>query len=293
MRLVVTGASGQLGRRVAELLIERPRLEALILVTRTPDTLADLAARGADVRRGDFDDPDQLRRALAGGDRMLLISGTDLERRVAQHLAAILAASAAGVRHIAYTSCLSPAPPNPAFVAPSHYATERWLEESGLGWTILRNSLYAEYQIAEAARAIATGTLVHNRGAGQVAYVSREDCAATAAAVLASPGHEGAAYDITGPEALSAPALAALYGELGERTIEVIPLDDEHLMTRLVGEADEDGHLRYGAELVTSFGRSIREGFMAGCSDTVARLTGRPALTLRQVLQPHCEHRVQ
>jgi NAD(P)H dehydrogenase (quinone) len=285
--VVITGASGQLGRRTAELVIEQRGADGLILVTRDPAALADLAAQGAEVRPGDFDQPDRLREALAGGQRMLLISAIDLERRTDQHRSAIQAAAGVGVRHVIYTSCLSPEPPNPAFVAPSHHATETALEESGLSWTILRNSLYAEYQVPEAARAVATGTLVHNRGDGRVAYVSREDCAAAAVAVLVGPGHEGSVYDITGPRALDAFDLASLYGEIGARTIEVVALDDESFLAGLIGGEPDDGHLRYGAELVTSFGRSVREGFMASCTDAVGKLTGRPAQALRDLLEAH------
>ncbi len=130
---------------------------------------------------------------------MLLISGTDLEVRIEQHRAAIQAAAAAGVRHVVYTSGLNPEPPNPAVTSPSHYATEQALAESGLSWTVLRDSLYSEYQVPEALQSVASGTLTHNRGDGRVAYVSRDDCAAVAAAVLTGSGHEGRVYDVTGP----------------------------------------------------------------------------------------------
>jgi len=280
VRLIVTGASGQLARRTTELALERGA--ELVLVTRTPDAVADLAA---EVRFGDFDEPDSLVQAFAGGERMLLVSATDLERRIEQHRAAIAAARDAGLRHVVYTSGLAPEPPNPAVVAPSHHATELALRESGLAWTILRNSLYAEYQAPEAATALESGRLVHNRGDGRVAYVSREDCAAVAAAVLTGSGHEGRVYDVTGPEPLDAADLAALYGELGGRPVENVALDDEAFVAGLVGGAAGDDHMRYGAELVASFGRSIREGYMSSCTDAVETLTGRPPRTLREVLE--------
>ena len=248
--------------------------------------MADLAAPGVDVRFGDFDDPSSLEAAFAGGERLLLISATELERRVEQHAAAIRAAASAGVRQIVYTSVLSPGPPNPALIAPSHHAAERALAASGLRWTVLRNSLYAEYQVPEAEAALASGTLTHNRGDGRVAYVSREDCAAVAVAVLTTEGHEGAVYDVTGPQAFTADELAALYGEVGGRPVRAVAVDDERFVAGLAGEAGADDHLRYGAELVASLGRSIREGFLASCTDTVARLTGRPARTLRAALEP-------
>jgi NAD(P)H dehydrogenase (quinone) len=286
-RLAITGASGQLGRRVAELVLAKGAGENLILATRTPGKLAELRARGAQVRFADFDDTKSLRAAFAGAERLLLISATDLQRRIVQHQAAIDAAKHAGVRHVIYTSGSKPAPPNPAAVAPSHYATERALEASGLGWTVLRNSLYADYQVAEAARAIETGLLVHNRGDGAVAYVARDDCAAAAAAVLLQSGHAGAVYDITGGERYTSDALAALYAELGSRPVEVRRVDDAAFVAGLVGNATADDHLRYGAELLASFGRAIREGYLDVTSDAVARLTGSRPRTLREVLETH------
>ncbi|HJR69504.1 MAG TPA: NAD(P)H-binding protein [Gammaproteobacteria bacterium] len=286
MKLVITGASGQLARRAAELVLAAVDARDLILTTRTPPALASFAERGVSVRHADFADPRSLRAAFAGGERLLLVSATDLRERTAQHEAAIDAAKAAGVRHVIYTSGLKPEPPNPAVVAPSHHATEQALKHSGLGWTILRNSLYADYQLPEAKRAIETGELVHNRGRGVTAYVAREDCAAVAAVVLLEGGHENAVYEITGSEAFSADDLAALYAEVGGRAVRARALDDAAFVATLVGDAKGDDHLHYGAELVASFGRSIREGYMAGCTDAVATLTGRAPLTLRQVLAP-------
>jgi NAD(P)H dehydrogenase (quinone) len=285
MGVIVAGASGRLGRRTGEVVLDLRSAEDVILVTRRPESIADLATGGADVRFGDFDQPESLPAAFAGGERLLLISASDLDRRVEQHRAAIAAAGAAGVRHVVYTSCLRPEPSNPAVIAASHHATERALVESGLAWTFLRNSLYAEYQAAEAAAAIESGRLVHNRGDGRVAYVSRDDCAAIAAAVLLGPGHEGRIYDVTGPQPFAAVELAELYAELGGRSVEVVPLDDESFVASVVGSGGEDDHLRYGAELVASFGRAVREGYMASCTDTVATLTGRPPRTLRDVLR--------
>ncbi len=301
MKLVITGASGQLARLVAERVLVNAAPQDLILATRTPAALADFAARGVAVRHADFAAPQTLREAFVGGERLLLVSATDLGQRTAQHRAAVDAAKAAGVRHVVYTSGLQPEPPNPAVVAPSHYATEQALARSGLEWTILRNSLYADYQAPEAAQAIASGALLHNRGAGKAAYVAREDCAAAAAAVLVGVGHAGACYDVTGPEAYSAAELAALYAELGGRPVVERRVSDAELVAAMVGTAAEDDrhgrrkrrkvqepfaadHARYGAELVASFGRSIREGYMSACTETVAVLGGGPAQSLRQVL---------
>ena len=285
MKLIITGGSGQLARRAAELALAKVAPQDLILTTRTPAALRSFADRGVSVRQADFAAPQTLRAAFAGAGRMLLVSATDLGQRIAQHRAAIDAAKAAGVAHVVYTSGLEPEPPNPAVVAPSHHATEQALARSGMAWTILRNSLYADYQVPEASQAIAAGALVHNRGAGKVAYVSREDCAAVAAAVLMGAGHAGACYDVTGPQPYGAADLAALYGELGGRPVSERSVSDAELVAAMIGAAGGDDHLRYGAELVASFGRSIREGYMSACTQHVAKLAGRPPQTLRQVLE--------
>ena len=282
--IVVGGASGNLGRRVAELLLERVPSGEVVLSTRTPDALAELAARGAVVRYGDYGRPESLPEAFEGGRSLLLISTGDLAKREAQHKAAVQAAATAGIERVAYTSILSPLPANPAAPAASHRATEQALQESGLVWTFLRNSLYAEFQVAEALRSLESGRLVHNRGDGRVAYVSREDCAAAAAAVLATSGHDGVAYEITGPEPFGAAELASLYGELGGRTVEVVDVDDESFRAGMIGDATGDDHRIYGAGLVTSTGRAIREGHLSVCTNAVAELTGRPPRALRDVL---------
>jgi NAD(P)H dehydrogenase (quinone) len=281
--LVVSGASGHLGRSVAERLLTAKRPEPIRLLTRTPEALADLGARGADIRRVDLDEPATLRGALDGAHRFLLISTDALDRRVAQHRAAIEEAVQTGVPHVVYTSVVCPEPSNPAAVVETHRRTEHDLRGAGCAWTLLRNNLYAEFQAQEAHDAATTGRLVHNRGDGRAAYVSREDCAASAAAVLAGDGHEGKAYDITGPDSLSAEDLATIYAELAGRPVEPVAIDDEAFVAMLTGEST-DGHLAYGARFVASFGRAIREGCFARASDAVEALTGRPPRSVRDVL---------
>src|SRR5436190_8513588 len=123
--LLVTGASGQLGRRVVELLLEKGA-SSIIATTRTPEKLADFAARGVVVRPADFDDPDSLARAFAGAERLLMISAQifDLEgTRLRQHLNAVRAAGAAGVKHAIYTSLVNPGSESPILLAPDHAGT--------------------------------------------------------------------------------------------------------------------------------------------------------------------------
>jgi NAD(P)H dehydrogenase (quinone) len=282
MSIVVTGAAGHLGRRVVEHLLETVEPSALVLVTRRPDALADLAARGVDVREGDFDAPATLAAAFAGGERLLLISTDALGRRVEQHRAAVDAAVAAGVRSIAYTSMINPSHSNPAAVASEHRETEEAIRASGLEWTFLRNAIYAEMAVGSTEAVLAGGRLVSNAGDGRNGYVAREDCAAAAAAVLTTDGHAGKAYDITGPEALSATDVAALLSELAGRVVEPVLLDDDAWVAAMVEHA---GMPEAFARLYATFGRAMRDGYAAPVSTAVQDLTGRPPRPAREVLE--------
>lgn len=281
MTIAITGASGALGRATAARLLDLVDPRDVVLATRTPDALADLAARGADVRRVDFTDPGTFPAAFAGVERLLLISTDAVGARLGHQRAAIAGAAEAGVRHIVYTSIPEPVPGNPALVVPDHAGTEQALRESGLKWTMLRNNLYSHMQVMAVQQMIATGRYVTNAGDGATAYVTREDCAAVAAAVLTRDGHEDRAYDVTGPAALTAADLAALAEKIGGRTVETVHLDDDALTGQLLA-AGVPAEL---AKVLVSFGASTRLGFLANVSTTVPDLTGRPATPLADLLQ--------
>jgi NAD(P)H dehydrogenase (quinone) len=282
MRIAITGASGHLGRLTAEAVLGHTDATKLILVSRDPATLGDFAARGASVRRGDFNDPQSLPSALEGAERMLLISTDRLGERVAGHKAAVDAAARAGVRWLAYTSVVNPSDSNPVAAAGDHRATEEHVRASGMAWTFLRNSVYTETLLPVAAVALISGRHVANDGDGRIAYVSREDCAAAAAVVLTSRGHEGRAYDITGPEAVGARELAALFADLGGKPVEAVLVDDEAYvgaLTRGAGVTEE------AAREYATLGRAAREGYLAPVSTAVQDLTGRAPVTVRDVIK--------
>jgi NAD(P)H dehydrogenase (quinone) len=285
MSVIVTGAAGRLGRLVAEQLLERLAPEQLILVTRRPDALRELRARGADVRYGDFDDPASLRDAFAGGRRMLLISTDAVGRRVRQHRAAIDAAASAGVGHVVFTSLVNPVAANPNGAnAPWELGkTEDMLHRSGLAWTVLRFGSFAELQLPPAATAVQNGRLVLNFGAGRVVAISRRDCAEAAAVTLTTDGHTGKTYQITGSQALSASELAALYADLSGQPVKVVKLSDAMLISVLVGI----GTPMRSAWDITTFGRAVRNGYFDVIDPAFERLTGHPPTALRDVLIAH------
>ncbi len=296
MKLIVTGAAGQLGRRATDHLLETLPPEDLILVTRKPEALAELAARGAAVRRGDFDEPESLAAAFAGGEKMLLVSTTRVGFRIPQHAAAIDAAKQAGVRHIVYTSFVRRAGHSVALVNKDHSGTEALLEESGLAWSFLRDSWYADaIATAIAPRALGQGKWVTSSGEGRVAPVARADCAACAAAILTTPGHENKAYDITGPDLMSVPEIAALVSAIGGRPIDVLQVTDDDMYAMFdslgVPRNPIDDHvvndIPWCSDDMVSFERAIREGDLDVVSDDVERLLGRPSTGLRALLESH------
>lgn len=270
-RLIVSGASGQLGALVVEELLARgadPR--DLILVSRTPEELAPYAARGAATRFGDFTQPESLPAAYEGGTRMLLISiSAGPDNRPQLHRNAIEAARAVGVRHIVYTSTVDADNQDVrALSAAMHRETEQILRDSGVAWTMLRNHLYADNIVSQAQRMVAQGRVVVQPDEIPTAYVTREDCAAAAAAVLLTPGHEGRIYDITGPQAVLRSDIARIASEVTGRPVEIV--------RGLGGEPQASGAIAGFASFAVT-------------SDAVATLTGRPATSIEALLQRNRE----
>lgn len=281
MTIAITGASGLLGRATAEFVLQIVHPSKVVLTTRTPDALADFAARGVQVRAADFARPNTLATAFADVDRLLLISTDAIGARLEAQRAAVAAAERAGVKHVVYTSVPQPVAGNPALVVPDHAGTEESLRASGMAWTALRNNLYAHMQIPGIEHAAAAGQFVTNTGSGVTAFVTREDCAAVAAAVLTQAGHEGLAYDVTGPEALGAVDFAALAGELGRRRVEVLDVDDTAFLAGLL----RSGLPQDVAALVTSFGAATRGDHLAHVTSVVADLTGRTPTALGDLVR--------
>jgi NAD(P)H dehydrogenase (quinone) len=282
MTIGISGAGGQLGRLTADLLLEQVEPDELVLVTRNPDLLGSYAERGVSVRRGDFDDADALREAYSGVDTLLLISGADIGRRVAQHSAAVDAAKEAGVRRVAYTGIVNPSEANAAAAAPEHRGTEEAILASGLEWTFLRNGIYCDLTVDSLQLSIAAGQHVFNSGDGAISYVTRADCAAAAAAALSGIGHANKAYDITGPEALTGYDLARQASEVSGKEVQPVPVDDQTFVSILVEHA---GLPEFIAEFLASFGRAAREGQLGLVSGDFEQLTGRPPQRFRELLE--------
>lgn len=277
--LLVTGASGHLGRRAVELLLEA-KAGHIIAGTRDPSKIADLAVKGAELRKVDFDDP-ALADAFKGVDRLLLISTDALDtpgKRLKQHKAAVEAAKKAGVKHVVYTSMPKPEPGSPIPFAPDHYGTEQALAESGLGWTVLRNAWYQENLFLSLPSVFASGKWFSAAGDGKVAHVSREDAAYAAAAALAALPNGSSRYDITGGEALTTQDIAKLASEATGKPIEVVNVNDDQLREGMIAAGMPD----FLAPVYASFDTNTRLGKAALASDAVQKLTGRQPRSLKQ-----------
>lgn len=285
--LLVTGASGQLGRRVVELLVEA-KAGTIIAATRTPEKLEAFREQGVIVRHADFEDPASLATAFAGVNRLLLISTDAVDvpgRRIKQHQNAVKAADQAGVRHVIYTSIVNPDPNSPAFVNPDHRATEEALAASGLGWTVLRENLYMDLLIGTVQQALATGQLFKATADGKAAYITREDCARACAAALASSFDGRRTLDITGPEALSQYDIAAIASKITGQTITYVPLDLESLIQGMVGA----GLPRPMAEAFATFDAGIAQDKYSAVSTAVEDLTGRKPTSVADFLTANRE----
>jgi len=294
-KIIVSGASGQFGHAAAMQLLDMGA--EVIALSRNTAALADLAARGAEVRAADFDSPIGLDEAMAGGEKLLLVSTTMVGQRPRQHGNAIAAAVVAGVKHIVYTAIMDGGNPHhPAVEQHDHYATEQILRASDAAWTILYNAQYSEaVATAMAIPALAAGTKPDNCGDGKMPFVSRDDCVRVAVAALTQPGHENTTINVTGPQLLTVPEAMALLSQMAGKPIEIIPVDDEGMyayfdslgVARTSADLKPDDAIPWASEGMVTFGQAIREGYFNVESDAVERITGQAPRSLRSVFEQY------
>lgn len=275
MTIAITAATGQLGALVVDGLLESVPADQLVLAARQPDKAARFAERGVRVLAADYSDPAGWDAVLSGVDRLLLISGSEVGRRVAQHSTVVRAAAAAGVGHIVYTSVLHAATTTLS-IAPEHKATEEVIRESGLPFTFLRNGWYTENYADRLANAVATGTLVGAAGEGRVASATRADYAAAAVAVLTGDGHLDKAYELSGDHAWSFPELAAAAAAASGKEVTYQDVAEEKYAEILVAAGLPEGVAAFSAHLETE----IRDGVLADTPGDLSDLIGRPTTPL-------------
>ncbi|MGW1601105.1 SDR family oxidoreductase [Streptomyces eurythermus] len=278
MSIVVTGATGHLGRHVVAQLLEKVPAERITAVVRDAAKGADLAARGVRLAVADYNAPETLDGLFAAGDKVLLISGSEVDKdRVAQHTAVIDAAKAAGVALLAYTSAPGTLT---AALADDHRATEKVLLASGLPYTLLRNGWYHENYTEHLAPVLEHGAVVQAAGDGRVSSAARADYAAAAVAVLTGEGHENTTYELGGDEAWSFAEYAAELSRQTGREIAYRPVSVADLTGILTGA----GLPAPLAEILAGVDASIAEGELVVSSGDLSRLIGRPTTPLAEAV---------
>ncbi|WNO72961.1 MULTISPECIES: SDR family oxidoreductase [unclassified Streptomyces] len=275
MSIVVTGATGSLGRLVIDELLAKVPAARVVAVARDKEKAADLAARGVELRIADYDEPATLTEAFRAGDRVLLISGSEVGRRVPQHTAVIEAAKTAGVAQLAYTGVLG-GPAADFLLAAEHKITEQLILDSGLPYTFLRNGWYTENYTEQLAPVLAHGAVVASAGTGRVASAARADYAAAAAAVLTGEGHLGQAYELSGDVAWSFAEYAA---ELSAQTGRTIVHNDVPAAAHLEILTGAGVPAPF-AEILVDVDAAVGRGLLATRSGDLARLAGRPTTPL-------------
>ncbi|MFJ7208171.1 SDR family oxidoreductase [Streptomyces sp. NPDC098789] len=271
MSIVVTGATGALGRLVLEDLLATVPATEIAAVVRNEAKAADLAARGVEVRVADYSDPASLEGVFRAGDRVLMISGSEVGQRVPQHTAVIGAAKAAGVAQLAYTGILG-GPEADFDLAAEHRVTEQLILDSGLPHTFLRNGWYHENYTAQLGNVLEHGAVVGSAGEGRIASAARADYAAAAAAVVTGEGHLNKVYELSGDTSWSLAEYAAEVAAQSGREIAYASVPADAHLDVLTGAGVPAGF----AAILVDVDAAISRGRLAGTSGDLAKLIGRP-----------------
>jgi NAD(P)H dehydrogenase (quinone) len=281
MSIVITGATGPLGRHAVEALLARGVPAGQIVAAgRNAGRLADLAGRGVRTARIDYGDPATMKVAFAGADALLLVSGSEVGHRIEQHRNAVDAAADAGVGRIVYTSAPK-ATTTALVIAPEHKATEEMIAASGLPATILRNGWYHENQLPALGQARSTGEVLASAGNGRTASASRRDFAEAAAVVLTEDGHVGKVYELSGDKSWDYTELAATFGViLGRPVVYHSVSPDEHRQILLDAGVDEPT-----IGFLLALDQNVRDGLLAETTGELQALIGRPTTPLAEGLR--------
>ncbi|MGV9248401.1 SDR family oxidoreductase [Streptomyces sp. NPDC003710] len=283
MSIVVTGATGHLGRHVVEQLLEKVPAERITAVVRNAEKASDLADRGVRIVVADYNAPETFDGLFATGDKVLLISGNEFDKgRVGQHKVVLDAAKEARVALFAYTSAPGSVT---AALADDHRATEQLIVDSGVPYVLLRNGWYHENYTENLTPVLEHGAVVQAAGEGRVASASRADYAAAAVAVLTGEGHENATYELSGDTAWSFAEYAAEVGRQTGKEIAYNPVPVDTYAGILTG-AGLPGPL---AEILAGVEVSIQRGELAVTTGDLSRLAGRPTTPVAESIKAALE----
>ncbi|MEU2612553.1 SDR family oxidoreductase [Micromonospora sp. NPDC007271] len=278
MSIVVTGATGQLGRLIVASLLDRGvPADEIVAVGRDVDRLAGLAERGVVTQRADYDDAESLQAAFAGAEKLMFVSGSEVGRRLVQHGNVVTAAKAAGVGLVVYTS-IAKADTSSLVLAAEHKATEQLILDSGLPHVFLRNSWYLENYTAQLPTYLRHG-VAGAAGDGRVSAATRADFAEAAAIVLTTEGHTNRVYELGGAP-FTMTELAAEVSRQSGNTVSYLDLPVDKLAELLVATGVPEGY----AAVLADGDRGLAQGELA-VGDDLAKLLGRTPTTLAEAIR--------
>ncbi|NBB54274.1 NmrA family NAD(P)-binding protein [Pantoea vagans] len=278
--IAVTGATGQLGRIVIDALLKKVPAAEIVAAVRTPAKAADLAALGVIVRQADYGQPETLEAAFAGVDKLLLISGSEVGQREAQHKAVIDAAKAAGVGFIAYTSLLH-ADTSPLGLGVEHRATEALLKASGIPFALLRNGWYTENYAASIPPALAHHAFIGAAGEGRIASAARQDYAEAAAEVMTRDDQAGKVYELSGDDSYTLAQFAAEIAAQSGEKVDYVNLSQADFAAALKGAGLPEGL----AEMLADSDAGAEKGGLVDDSRQLSKLIGRPTTSWQAVIR--------
>ncbi|WP_318370258.1 SDR family oxidoreductase [Enterobacter sp.] len=275
--IAITGATGQLGHFVIESLLKTVPASQIVAIVRNPAKADALASLGVVVRQADYTDEAAFTAALAGVEKLLLISSSEVGQRAAQHRNVINAARAAGVKFIAYTSLLH-ADTSPLGLHAEHVETEKMLADSGIPYALLRNGWYSENYLASAPAALAHGVFIGAAGEGKIASATRADYAAAAARVVSEEGHAGNVYELAGDSAYTLSELAAELAKQSGKNVVYQNLSEADFAAALKGFGLPDGL----ADMLADSDTGASKGGLFDDSRTLSTLIGRPTTPIAE-----------
>lgn len=278
--IAITGASGQLGQLVVEELLNTVAADQLVAIVRNPSKIQTIADRGVQVRAASYEDKAALVQALAGVEKLLLISSSEVGQRAVQHRNVIEAAKEAGVTLIAYTSLLH-ADSSPLGLADEHVATEKMLQESGIPFVLLRNGWYTENYLASVPPALEHGVFIGSTGDGKIASATRVDYATAAAKVMTLENQAGKVYELAGDHGWTLAELTAELTKLSGKTVVYQSLPEADFKAALLGAGLPEGL----AALLANSDVGASKGGLFDDSRQLSALIGRPTTPLAQSLR--------
>ncbi|PJX14593.1 NAD(P)-dependent oxidoreductase [Halomonas sp. 141] len=278
--IVVTGATGQLGRLVIDALLKRVPAERIVAAVRNVEKAQPLAERGVHVRQANYDDPESWQAALQGAEKVLLISSSEIGQRVDQHRAVIEAAKRQGVALLAYTSLLH-ADSSPLGLAQEHRETEALIHASGVPYVLLRNGWYTENYTQGAPGAVAQGALFGCADEGQIASAGRADYAEAAAIVLTSDQHREPVYELAGDSAYTLGELAAVISRQSGQRVDYVNVSEADYVSAL----QQAGLPKEFASVLADADRGVAKGALLDESRQLSQLLGRPTLSLEEAVK--------